>query len=330
MGVFLHVHDCGIICTDEGERHCVHFHSVAQEEILRLEPIAGRGILHLGLVRELARGMPGVSLALLPNAHGVVSQVHHDHKFSVGILRDTIHHLALKAHHLAVLRHQLENVPPRRPRREVQATRHGVLLCANACVRGMAELNVDRSWGLDLVARLLEAHVPPVELPCERVAVVQVDIPIVDVDGVANDEVLRFVQVRLRFQHAWSRADVRILPELRSPPKDRVWVPARVPSQVLVDLYGVISEVVMQLEVHAGAVERWVVPQSLEAQNFSVVFQILLELLVPSAAPDEELVVLFALEDVSGGGLAQQVNLPHLRVPEGVHRRLLARLQPGA
>mmetsp|Transcript_231 Transcript_231/g.605 ORF Transcript_231/g.605 Transcript_231/m.605 type:complete len:637 (+) Transcript_231:291-2201(+) len=325
--VVLQVLERALVGRDEREDHAADLELRADVEVLRREPHAGRRVLLPGLAGPLAGGVSGVPLLHLPDAYVVVRHEDADDELAVLVLGVGVRHAGLEAQDPVALLHDLGHVPPRGARREGAAAGQRVLLRAEARVGRVLELGPDRLRLLDLHAVLLEVHVLAVELPAELVAVVEHDRAPVRVDGLADDEVLGLVDLRLRLQHARRGVDVRVLAHRALPPEDGVGVPARVPRVALQDLHGVIREVVVEDVVLARAVARVVVPVGLEAKDLAVVLQVLLELLVAAAPAQGELAVGLALYSFARAGGALPLLLGELRRLEGVHRRLQARLQ---
>mmetsp|Transcript_41687 Transcript_41687/g.124528 ORF Transcript_41687/g.124528 Transcript_41687/m.124528 type:complete len:288 (-) Transcript_41687:358-1221(-) len=182
-----------------------------------------------------------------------------------------------------------------------------------------------------LLPVLLDAQVLPVEVARELVAVVDVDPPVVHLKELSDDEVLRLADDRVWLSHAGGDVRDRVLFQRGPPPEDGEGVAAGVPCQVLVDLHGVVRQVVVHVVVQAGAVVRGVVPEALEAQDLAVVPQELLQPLVLVVPAEEELVVLPALRDLAAPRRRQPVGLRGLLAgPEGVQGHLLRALAVAA
>mmetsp|Transcript_12483 Transcript_12483/g.32076 ORF Transcript_12483/g.32076 Transcript_12483/m.32076 type:complete len:308 (+) Transcript_12483:367-1290(+) len=240
-----------LVCTDDVQRLRGNRHRLADPEVGKSEVRARGWVLDPPLVGELARHVAAVALRELEDCGLVVSRVESNDEASALILRLTVDHLALEPQHLASERHQLRQVYLRSLGHDVLAAQDRVLRIADAVVRRRRKRPVVQ-WLLgdvDAVRPLVVAQIVLIELLREVIAVVKHHLAAPHVDVPADTEVLRQVEVGIGREHA--RVGIDSVCLLHRPPlhEHGVVVTPRVAAVSLVDLHGVVSEVVVDDEV---------------------------------------------------------------------------------
>mmetsp|Transcript_40301 Transcript_40301/g.115434 ORF Transcript_40301/g.115434 Transcript_40301/m.115434 type:complete len:455 (-) Transcript_40301:573-1937(-) len=329
LRVLLHVIEGPLVCPGEREDHAIDLHGGTGEEVPWLEPRAGRRVLHPGPCAELAVVEPGVAPADFVNGHGLVSDEKDDSEPPALVLRDLGHHLRLEAELQVALQHELVDVLLRRARHQRLAAGQRVLLRAEPGVRGDLRLGPRFLRDRDVVLALLYAVLFGVEVPCELVAIVNEQLPPVYHYGGAHLQLLGLVGDLLRRDHAWRRVHVRVLVQATALEEHWPRAPPAVLLKHLVDLYGLVREVVVHREKVPHAERRRVVPNAVEAKHLAVVLEVLLETPILLASAEKALVVLLDVEVLLLARLVHGLWAPRgLHGEQVVRERLRRRLRP--
>mmetsp|Transcript_13121 Transcript_13121/g.20774 ORF Transcript_13121/g.20774 Transcript_13121/m.20774 type:complete len:504 (-) Transcript_13121:229-1740(-) len=271
-----------LVCTGNQQRLAREKRPRADEEVGELEVLPAVRVVDPPLRRELARHVAAVANWDLGNHDLVVHGIVRDHQPPHLVLRLAVDELGFEAEDLARFRHHLRQVDLRSLWNNHLCGYQRVLRLSNAVVWRRCQLPVLDGLvrHVDLSLELIDAKVVLEEIPGEVVAVVEHHRSTPYFDRAANNEVFWQVEWGICGQHPRHGHAAVLL--VQGPPlhETRVFVSTGVAAVRLIDLNGVVREVVVDNKVDPGAVEGVVVPETLEPENLPVVEQELYELLV--------------------------------------------------
>merc|ERR1719215_802333 len=120
---------------------------------------------------------------------------------------------------------------------------------------------------------LVNAHVVPVEIPGEVVAIIDDKLPSPNMELTANQEILRQIRDWIWLQHARVGTHTVLLVQFSTLEEHWSIPTAGVPRVRLVNLHSVVGQIVVNDSISSGAVEGGVIPVCLEPQYLTVILE---------------------------------------------------------
>mmetsp|Transcript_23405 Transcript_23405/g.55593 ORF Transcript_23405/g.55593 Transcript_23405/m.55593 type:complete len:383 (-) Transcript_23405:768-1916(-) len=262
-------------------------HSVAYDEVGQLEVLPGVWILHSSLVGKLPGPMAAIPDRHLEDCDLVVVRIPSDDEHPHFVFRQAIHHLGFKSQNLARVDHELFQVHLGCLHVDHLRRDQGVLLPAYAIVRWWLQLQVSQRLlrHIQAIGALVNSHVVLIEPLREVITVVQHHLAAPHINRVTDPKILRKVHAGLICQHGRNAMGHVLLAQNSPLKEDWSCVASGVAAFRLVELHGVVCQVVVDVEVCASAILGMIIPEAMKAQNLAVVEQKLRQLLCDRRSP---------------------------------------------